>query len=163
MTAYGLGYLAGALALAAILGAGTAWAMRRSAGRLTGRAALRRRRWAPLVGILVAVMALGLPALGRSARAQEAPVWSEEAIANLRGFVRGFSASCEARCEASGGAPECSLGCTCLAAQLSYTLDPATLEAGGKPEPSGEDITAFVAANRDAFAAAYATCGVPIE
>jgi hypothetical protein len=157
MTAYALGYLAATLALAAALGAGAAWAMRRSARRLAGRGATRRRRMAPVIGLIVAALSLGLPAIGR---AQEAPVWSDEAVANLRGFLRGFGSECEARCDA--GDPACAMGCTCLGIQLSYTLDPATLEAGGRAEPSRDDITAFVVANRDAFASAYETCEVPI-
>lgn len=158
MSAYGAGYLFGTALVAALLGLAAALAMRRSARRLTGRAALRRRRSAPLVGLLVAVLALGLPAVGR---AQEGPVWSDEAVANLRGFLRGFGAECEARCTAGDRA--CAMGCTCLSIQLSYTLDPSTLEAGGKTEPTQDDITAFVVANRDAFANAYETCDVPIE
>ena len=158
MSAYAAGYLFGVASLAALLGLGAAWAMRRSARRLTGRAAIRRRRHAPIVGVIVAILSLGLPAIGR---AQEAPVWSEEAVANLRGFLRGFGAECEARCAA--GDQSCVMGCTCLSVQLSYTLDPSTLESGGKTEPSQDDITAFVVANRDAFASAYETCGVPIQ
>ena len=158
MTGYAAGYLTAMLTFSAALGFGTAWAMRRSARRLTGRAAIRRRRHAPFVGAIVAILALGLPAIGR---AQEAPVWSDEAVANLRGFLRGFGEECEARCAA--GDQACAMGCTCLGIQLSYTLDPSTLESGGKTEPSQDDITAFVVANRDAFASAYATCGVPIE
>lgn len=158
MTAHAAGYFTGVLAMCAGLGMLVALAMRASAGRLPERAA-RRRRAAPLVGVLVAVAALALPALAAPARAQEAPVWSDEAVANLRGF----GAECEERCAAQGGGGDCLLGCTCLGIQLSYTLDPATLEANGKVEPSQDDITAFVVANREAFANAYATCDVPIE
>ena len=158
MSAHAAGYLFGAGTVAVLLGLLTAWAMRRSARRLAGRAAIRRRRQAPFVGAIVAILALGLPAVGR---AQEAPVWSEEAVANLRGFLRGFGAECESRCAA--GDQACAMGCTCLGIQLSYTLDPETLEADGMTEPSQDDITAFVVANRDAFANAYETCDVPIQ
>ncbi len=160
MTPGALGYLAGVWACAAGLGALAAWAMRRSARRLTPRAARRRRRAAPVVGVAVAVLALALPAVGR---AQEAPVWSEEAVANLRGFLRGFGAECEARCAADGLGQVCALGCACLGIELSYRIDPTTLEADGKAEPSAGDIEAFVIANRAAFEGAYATCDVPID
>ena len=102
-----------------------------------------------------------LPALllAQTAAAQDAPVWSPEAVANLKGFVRGFSADCAERCATSDGGPDCAMTCTCLVANLSYTLDPRTLEAGGRSLPTGDDITAFVADNRAAFASAFETCG----
>ena len=104
-----MGTISGMPAGAAILGPGTAGAMRRGAGRPTGRGRRRPR--------LVAVMAPGLPAVGRSARAQKLPARPGQAIADPR---RGVPAACA---------------------------------------PAGDDITAFAAPTRDAFAAADATCG----
>lgn len=162
MTAYAAGYLSAALLFAAAAGWLVIGAMRASARRLPERLARRRRRMAPVVGVLVGLATLALPAIGRAQDAG-APVWSEEAVANLRGFLRGFGAECEARCAAEGADGACLMGCTCLGIQLSYTLDPATLEPNGKAEPSREDMTGFVVANREAFANAYAACDVPIQ
>ena len=99
--------------------------------------------------------------LAGTASAQEAPVWSPEAAANLKGFVRGLSADCKARCDASGGGQACSNGCMCFVAEVSHRLDPRTLEAGGKAEPSPDDIARFVADNAPAFEAAIGICGLP--
>ena len=121
-------------------------------GRVRAFAPRRRLAGAALAAILAA----------GAAAAQDAPVWSPEAAANLRGFARGFSADCEERCAASGGGQGCTLGCTCLVAEVSTRLDPRTLEAGGKAQPSREDIMQFVLDNREAFVVAYDICEVPL-